>query len=151
MHQLKEQKADRGCVILMEVETGFIKAIANLSYNKKTDTYFESQNHAVGLASEPGSTFKLASLLVAIEQGKVDIEDSVYMSGRYEFYDKALTDGGKVYGKNTVKNAFELSSNVISKLIYDNYKKKPQEFIDGLKSIGLNRKLGIDILGEGLH
>ena len=71
------------------------------------------------------------------------------MSGRYEFYDKALTDGGKVYGKNTVKNAFELSSNVISKLIYDNYKKKPQEFIDGLKSIGLNRKLGIDILGEG--
>ena len=149
LHQLKEQKADRGCVILMEVETGFIKAIANLSYNKKTDTYFESQNHAVGLASEPGSTFKLASLLVAIEQGKVNIEDSVYMSGRYEFYDKALTDGGKVYGKNTVKNAFELSSNVISKLIYDNYKKKPQEFIDGLKSIGLNRKLGIDILGEG--
>ena len=149
LHQLKEQKADRGCVILMEVNTGFVKAIANLSYNKKTDTYFESQNHAVGLASEPGSTFKLASLLVALEQGKINIEDSVFMSGRYEFYDKALTDGGKVYGNNTVKNAFEVSSNVISKLIYDNYKQHPQEFVDGLKKLGLNRKLGLDILGEG--
>ena len=86
LHQLKEQKADRGCVILMEVETGFIKAIANLSYNKKTDTYFESQNHAVGLASEPGSTFKLASLLVAIEQGKVklhrEIDTDAFRDGR---------------------------------------------------------------------
>jgi cell division protein FtsI (penicillin-binding protein 3) len=136
-------------VILMEVKTGFVKAIANLSYNKKTDTYFETQNHAVGLASEPGSTFKLASLLVAIEQGKVKISDSVNMTGRYQFYDKALTDGGKVYGKNTIKNAFEKSSNVISKLIYDNYKSNPQEFIDGLKSVGLHKKLGLKILGEG--
>ena len=149
LHQLKEQKAQKGCVILMEVKTGFVKAIANLSYNKKTDTYFETQNHAVGLASEPGSTFKLASLLVAIEQGKVKISDSVNMSGRYQFYDQALTDGGKVYGKNTVKNAFEKSSNVISKLIYDNYKSDPQEFINGLKSIGLHQKLGLSILGEG--
>ncbi len=149
LHQLKEQKAQKGCVILMEVKTGFVKAIANLSYNEKTDTYFETQNHAVGLASEPGSTFKLASLLVAIEQGKVKISDSVNMSGRYQFYDQALTDGGKVYGKNTVKNAFEKSSNVISKLIYDNYKANPQEFIDGLKAIGLHQKLGLSILGEG--
>ena len=149
LHQLKEQKAQKGCVILMEVETGFVKAIANLSYNEKTDTYFETQNHAVGLASEPGSTFKLASLLVAIEQGKVKITDSVNMTGRYQFYDKALTDGGKVYGKNTVKNAFEKSSNVISQLIYDNYRANPQEFIDGLKEVGLHQKLGLDILGEG--
>jgi cell division protein FtsI (penicillin-binding protein 3) len=149
LHQLKEQKAQKGCVILMEVKTGFVKAIANLSYNQKTDTYFETQNHAVGLASEPGSTFKLASLLVAIEQGKVKISDSVNMTGRYQFYDQALTDGGKIYGKNTVKNAFEKSSNVISKLIYDNYKSEPQEFIDGLKSIGIHQKLGLSILGEG--
>ncbi len=149
LHQLKEQRAQKGCVVLMEVKTGFVKAIANLSYNKITDTYFETQNHAVGLASEPGSTFKLASLLVAIEQGKISISDSVNMSGRYQFYDQALTDGGKVYGKNTVKNAFEKSSNVISQLIYDNYKSNPQEFIDGLKEIGLHKKLGLSILGEG--
>ena len=149
LHQLKEQKAQKGCVVLMEVKTGFVKAIANLSYDEKTDTYFETQNHAVGLASEPGSTFKLASLLVAIEQGKLKISDSVDMVGRYQFYDKALTDGGKIYGKNTVKNAFEKSSNVISQLIYDNYKNEPQSFIDGLKAIGVHQKLGVDILGEG--
>ena len=71
----------------------------------------------MALSSEPSSTFKLASLLVAIEQGKVKITDSVNMTGRYQFYDKALTDGGKVYGKNTVQHAFEKSSNVISQLM----------------------------------
>ena len=149
LRQLEAQKAQKGCVVLMEVKTGFVKAISNLSYNKKTDTYFETHNHAVALASEPGSTFKLASLLVAIEQGKVKITDSVNMTGRYQFYDKALTDGGKVYGKNTVQCAFEKSSNVISQLIFDNYKDNPQSFIDGLKQIGIHQKLGVDILGEG--
>ena len=150
LRQLKDQKAQKGCAVLMEVKTGFVKAIANLSYDSKSETYFEAQNHAVGLASEPGSTFKLASLLVALEQGKVKITDSVEMDGKYEFYDNYLTDGGKVYGKNTVKTAFEKSSNVISKIIYDSYNNSPQEFIDGLKEIGIHQKLGLDILGEGI-
>ena len=150
LKQLREQKAQKGCAVLMEVKTGFVKAIANLSFDPKTETYFEAQNHAVGLASEPGSTFKLASLLVALEQGKVQITDSVDMTGRYEFYDNYLTDGGKIYGRNTIKDAFEKSSNVISKIIYDNYKKEPQEFIDGLKEIGIHQKLGLSILGEGV-
>ena len=72
------------------------------------------------------------------------------MTGRYEFYDNFLTDGGKVYGKNTVKSAFEKSSNVISQIIFDNYKNSPQEFIDGLKEIGIHQKLGLKILGEGI-
>ena len=150
LKQLREQKAQKGCAVLMEVKTGFVKAIANLSFDPKTETYFEAQNHAVGLASEPGSTFKLASLLVALEQGKVEITDSVEMTGRYEFYDNYLTDGGKIYGRNTIKDAFEKSSNVISQIIYDNYKKEPQEFIDGLKEIGIHQKLGLSILGEGV-
>ena len=150
LKQLREQKAQKGCAVLMEVKTGFIKAIANLSFDPKTETYFEAQNHAVGLASEPGSTFKLASLLVALEQGKVEITDSVDMTGRYEFYDNYLTDGGKIYGRNTVKDAFEKSSNVISQIIYDNYKTEPQEFIDGLKELGIHQKLGLSILGEGV-
>jgi len=149
LKQLKDQKAQKGCAVLMEVKTGFVKAIANLSFDTETETYFEAQNHAVGLASEPGSTFKLASLLVALEQGKVKITDSVDMTGRYDFYDNYLTDGGKVYGRNTIKVAFEKSSNVISKIIYDNYKNDPQEFIDGLKEIGIHQKLGLSILGEG--
>ena len=150
LKQLREQKAQKGCAVLMEVKTGFVKAIANLSFDPKTETYFEAQNHAVGLASEPGSTFKLASLLVALEQGKVEITDSIDMTGRYEFYDNYLTDGGKIYGRNTIKDAFEKSSNVISQIIYDNYKKEPQEFIDGLKEIGIHQKLGLSILGEGV-
>ena len=150
LKQLREQKAQKGCAVLMEVKTGFVKAIANLSFDPKTETYFEAQNHAVGLASEPGSTFKLASLLVALEQGKIEITDSVDMTGRYEFYDNYLTDGGKIYGRNTIKDAFEKSSNVISQIIYDNYKKEPQEFIDGLKEIGIHQKLGLSILGEGV-
>jgi cell division protein FtsI (penicillin-binding protein 3) len=150
LKQLREQKAQKGCAVLMEVKTGFVKAIANLSFDPKTETYFEAQNHAVGLASEPGSTFKLASLLVALEQGKVEITDSVDMTGRYEFYNNYLTDGGKIYGRNTIQDAFEKSSNVISQIIYDNYKKEPQEFIDGLKEIGIHQKLGLSILGEGM-
>ena len=97
LKQLREQKAQKGCAVLMEVKTGFVKAIANLSFDPKTETYFEAQNHAVGLASEPGSTFKLASLLVALEQGKVEITDSVDMTGRYEFYGNYHTDRGKLY------------------------------------------------------
>ena len=150
LKQLQDQKAQKGCAVLMEVKTGFVKAIANLSYDPESNSYFEAQNHAVGLASEPGSTFKLASLLVALEQDKVKITDSVNMTGRYEFYDNFLTDGGKVYGKNTVKSAFEKSSNVISQIIFDNYKNSPQEFIDGLKEIGIHQKLGLKILGEGI-
>ena len=149
LKQLQAQEAQKGCAVLMEVKTGFVKAIANLSYDPESDSYFEAQNHAVGLASEPGSTFKLASLLVALEQGKVKITDTVNMTGRYEFYDNFLTDGGKVYGKNTVKSAFEKSSNIISQIIFENYKNSPQEFIDGLKKIGIHQKLGLDILGEG--
>ena len=150
LKQLREQKAQKGCAVLMEVKTGYVKAIANLSFDPKSETYFEAQNHAVGLASEPGSTFKLASLLVALEQGKFKITDSVDMTGKYEFYDNYLTDGGKIYGRNTIKDAFEKSSNVISQIIYDNYKKEPQEFIDGLKEIGIHQKLGLSIIGEGV-
>tara|TARA_B100001758_G_scaffold246286_1_gene260997 strand:+ start:1927 stop:4014 length:2088 start_codon:yes stop_codon:yes gene_type:complete len=150
LNQLTEQKAQRGCVVLMDVKTGFVKAIANLTRDTNTGSYSETLNHAVGLASEPGSTFKLASLLVAIEDGKIKISDSVNMSGRYRFYDQTLTDGGKVYGKNTIQQAFEKSSNVISQLIFDNYKDSPQDFIDGLKKIGLHKKLGLKIKGEGV-
>ena len=151
MKQLKNQKALRGCVVLMEVETGFIKAIANLTQDSDKMEYNESLNHAVGLASEPGSTFKLASLMVALDDEKIKITDSVLMNGTYRFYKKySLNDGNKVYGKNTIQAAFEKSSNIISKIIDDNYKENPQQFINGLKRIGLDKKLGLPIIGEGI-
>ncbi len=150
MNQMIEQNAQKGCAILMEVETGYIKAIANLTNDTVNHVFKESFNHAVGLASEPGSTFKLASLMVALDDGKIRITDSVNMPGKYCFYETCLHDsrvGG--YGKNTIQYAFEVSSNVISKIINDNYASTPQLFVDGLKDIGLHKKLGLKIPGEG--
>ena len=121
LKQMKNQRAERGCVVLMEVKTGFVKAIANLTMSKDQSSYNESLNHAVGLASEPGSTFKLASLMVALEDQRIQISDSVDMTGSYTFFGERLTDSKK-FGRNTIQYAFEKSSNVISKIINESYK-----------------------------
>jgi cell division protein FtsI (penicillin-binding protein 3) len=147
MKQLKNQNALNGCAVLMEVETGFIKAIANITQDTKTGKFHEWTNLAVGAKSEPGSTFKLASLMVALDDGKVRVTDSVDMTGRYTYYGLTLRDP-TIYGKNTIQFAFEKSSNVISQIINDAYKSEPQKYIDGLKDIGLDKKLGVDIKGE---
>lgn len=149
LEQLKTQDAWRGCAVLMEVETGFIKAMANLTKDTVSGQYYESQNLAVGMASEPGSTFKLASLMVALEDNKIEITDSVSIKHRYPYFDRVLKDDHAVPGKYTVQYAFEKSSNVISQIIYDAYRNDPQEYVDGLKAIGMANKLGVDIKGEG--
>lgn len=151
MKQLQDQNAERGCVVLMEVETGYVKAIANLARGKKDGEFYEVKNWAVGTVTEPGSTLKLASLLVMLEDNKVRLTDTVDMTGTYRFYDRVLHDsriGG--YGKETVKYAFEKSSNVFAKLVDDNYRTNPQMYIDGLVDLGLRRKLELDIVGEGI-
>lgn len=148
LKQLRDQSAARGCAVLMEVNTGYIKAIANLTRDPETGKYYETQNHAVGMASEPGSTFKLASILVALEDDKIRISDSVDMTGHYSYYGNTLKDP-VTYGKNTVQFAFEKSSNVISKIINENYKSDPQKFVDGIKKIGIDQSLGLPIVGEG--
>ncbi|MCB9189118.1 MAG: transpeptidase family protein [Flavobacteriales bacterium] len=150
MKQMVEQNAQNGCAVLMEVETGYIKAIANLTKDTAKGGFKESFNHAVGMSSEPGSTSKLASLMVALDDGVIKITDSVDMPGKYCFYGVCLHDSKhEGYGKNTIQYAFEVSSNVISKIINDNYSTQPQLFIDGLKAIGIHKKLGLDIAGEG--
>ena len=70
--QLKKYKAQHGCVIVMEVSTGEIKAISNLELNKKTDTYTERYNFAIGEAHEPGSVFKLMTVVAAMETRNID-------------------------------------------------------------------------------
>ena len=147
--QMRNQDALWGSVVLMEVETGFVKAIVNLQKDTTDGTYEEDFNHAIGTATEPGSTFKLASLMVALDDGKIRITDSVNMPGKYCYYGSCLHDskhGG--YGKGTVQYAFEKSSNVVSQIINDNYGQDPQKFINGLKDIGLHKKLGVDLIGE---
>jgi len=148
--QLKLNNADHGCVVLMEVGTGKIRAIANLKRISE-GVYKEVYNYVIGESTEPGSTFKLASILTAIEQGKITLHDSVNTgNGKYKFHDKWMNDsheGG--YGTISVQKSIELSSNVaISKIIYNNYSKNPKEWIDGIYKTKLNEKTGIDIYGE---
>lgn len=151
LEQLINQGADHGCVVLMEVATGEIKAIANLS-RTKDGKYYELYNYAVGESTEPGSTFKLASYLVALEDGFIDLGDSIETGkGKHLFYDTPMYDSHKGgFGKITVKRAFEVSSNIaVAKIINQYYGKDPQKFIDKLYSIGLNKSLDLEIYGEG--
>ena len=150
LEQLQKQEAHHGTAVLMEVATGKIKAIVNLSRGKD-GKYREKFNYAVGAATEPGSTFKLASLMVALEDGVVDIYDSIdTYNGVIKYYGVKMKDSHSGLGKITVKQALEESSNVaVSQIINNNYKKNPEKFIQRLYGLGLNQKLNLKIRGEG--
>ncbi|MEC8610552.1 MAG: penicillin-binding protein [Bacteroidota bacterium] len=147
--RLRFHDADFGTTVLMEVATGKIKAIVNL---KKVDTNYEERyNYAIGQSVEPGSTFKLASVIAGFEDGYLQLDDSVNTTGGLTtFYDRVMRDsrdGG--YGKITLNTAFTKSSNVgISKLIDKHYKSQPSQFVDRLYSMGLNQTLGLSLSGE---
>lgn len=149
--QLREQDADHGCVILMEVKTGEIKAIANLTKDKKNGGYTETYNYAIGESVEPGSTFKLASLMAAMEDGLIDLNDKVDLeNGTTVFYNRTMRDSHHPKEQIvTVQRVFEESSNVgVSKLITTAYAKNPQKYIDRLYQFHLNDTLGIELSGE---
>lgn len=146
--QLQSRNAKSGSVIVMDVKTGFVKAIANLSLAPDGE-YYELYNHAVGTKEVPGSTFKLASLMAVLDDGKVDIEDTVQAASQYHFYNKTLTEAQlHNYGRITIRQAFEKSSNVFSKIIFNAYKNEPQTFVDRLKQYHFDRPLGLDLSGE---
>ena len=152
LEQLEKYEAEYGTVILMEVETGAIKAIANLGITSNK-TYFEKLNYAVGTAQEPGSTFKLMSIIAALEDGVVKPSDIIDTgNGERIIYGKKVKDSRKGgYGKITVSKVFEVSSNTgIVKIIYDNYKDKPKQFVDRIYNMGLHKLLNIPIKGEAL-
>lgn len=149
--QLKEHEADHGTVVLMEVKTGKVKAIANLSRNND-GSYSENYNYAVGESIEPGSVFKLASVMALLEDGLIHPGDLVDIgNGETTYYGEKVRDSQhSVSGEITVQRAFEVSSNVgITKITYENYKEKPERFINRLYDMGLNQKLGVEIKGEG--
>ncbi|MCT4600753.1 MAG: transpeptidase family protein [Marinifilaceae bacterium] len=149
--QLRKYEAEAGVVILMEVKTGAIRAIANLGLSKDGN-YYEDYNRAIGEANEYGSIFKLATMIAILEDGYVSPTDIIDTgNGRWKLYDRILTDahrGG--FGKLSVQEVFEKSSNVgFGKMINNNYKKHPKDFIERLYSMCLNKKLNISIHGEG--
>ncbi len=153
LRQLTSQGAQYGTAILMEVKTGEIKAMVNLGKDEN-GFYHEMQNYAIGESTEPGSTFKLPVLIAALEDGVVELEDTIDTgNGTFKYYDKIIRDdyhehGG--YGKITVEEVFEKSSNVgMAKIITGAYKERPGDFIDRLYAMRLNEKLGIEIKGEG--
>ena len=150
MRQLKNQGARNGCAIVMDVKTGGIKAIVNLIRDEASGEYYESYNHAIGTKEVPGSTFKLASLMALLEDGKVSIKDKVMAGGTYKFYNSKLEDSnhGYGYGEITIQEAFEKSSNVISRVVNNAYRNDPQAYIDRLKEFGVHEPLGIEIKGE---
>lgn len=151
LRQLEYFEADHGCAVVMEVATGEIRAISNLGRTSK-GTYYEKRNYAVWESHEPGSTFKLASLMVALDDKVIDTSTVVDTgNGILMIHGKKIEDshrGG--YGKISAARVFEVSSNVgIVKLIRKHYDHRPQKFVDKLISFGLKDKLGVQIKGEG--
>lgn len=151
--ELQKHKADYGVAIVMEVKTGEIKAISNLSRNNKGE-YYEQYNYAVGSqgAREPGSTFKLASMIALLEDTNIKLTDIVDTGdGNLKFYDKIMRDykpGG--FGKLTVQEVFEKSSNIgIAKLVTRHFGDHPEKYIKYLKEMNLHQPLGLQLAGEG--
>lgn len=153
MRSLIKNGASHGCAILMEVKTGAIKAIVNLTKSQHdTVTYNESFNYAIGYPTEPGSTFKLASLLALIDDHNVSLEEKIVVgNGECMYFDKKVKDSHAPESPTlTLQRVFETSSNVgVSKIITKYYSKDPQQFASKLCSFHLNEKLGLSIPGEG--
>jgi cell division protein FtsI (penicillin-binding protein 3) len=154
MRSLIKNKAAFGCAILMEVKTGEIRAIANLSRSGGNDTsYSENLNYALGYPAEPGSTFKLASLLATIEKFGISLDEKVQVgNGTCLYYDRLMRDSHQPESPQiTVQQAFETSSNVgISKVVTKYFGKDPKQFIAMLNGFHLNSQLGLSIPGEGV-
>ncbi len=137
--------------IVMEVKTGAILAIANMKKNADGE-FDESFNYAIGQATEPGSTFKLATMVALIEDGYVTLDTPVDAgNGKWTYSTKTFTDvthGG--YGLINVLKAFEKSSNVaFAKLAVEYYSNNEKKYVDRLNNMKLNEKFNLDIMGEG--
>lgn len=147
---MKLHNADEGTVVVMEVKTGHIKAISNLSSDGHGE-FYEEFNHAVGGSIEPGSTFKLVTMIALLEDTNIELTDSINTgNGEFTFYNRKVRDhheGG--YGKITVQQAFELSSNVaMAKLIDKHFGTKPSKFLEHVDKLKLSKPLGLQITGE---
>lgn len=151
MKMMVDNEAQHGCAIVMEVKTGAVKAIANLG-RRPDGSYWEDFNYAL-TPTEPGSTFKLATLLSVLEDKKFSLRSSVNLQGGVwtingrTVYDSEKHDAEE--SSTNVKRAFELSSNVgLAKLAYSSYANNPMQFINHLKKLGLDSVTGIDLYGE---
>ena len=152
LRQLEKYKADHGCAVVMKTNTGEIKSIVNLS-KTRSGKYYEKFNYAVAESQEPGSTFKLMSVIATLENNNGISEKLIdTKNGEITFYEKYKVRDSKKggYGKLRPSKAFEVSSNTgIVKMVYENFKNNPEKFVDRLYNMGLNEVLGLSIKGEG--
>jgi cell division protein FtsI (penicillin-binding protein 3) len=149
MKMLIKNDATHGCAIVMEVKTGKIKAIANLG--KRSDgSYLEDFNYAIA-PTEPGSTFKLATMMALLEDKKVSLNQGINLEhGAWKVAGQTVYDA-EVHKENetTIQHAFELSSNVaMAKLASIYYGNTPSQFIRHLKKMRMDTVTGIDLTGE---
>ncbi len=151
MRHIEKHQAEKGTAILMEVKTGEIKAIANLQLDTKDGKYKEVYNIAVGELFEPGSTFKLPSMMVALENGWISKTDSVEIGDGWTVYhnrtmkDSHLIDAD---GWLTPYESFTFSSNVgVSRIMWDNTQADPWSFVNTLQNIFYTDNLDIEIRG----
>jgi cell division protein FtsI (penicillin-binding protein 3) len=150
LHEMIANEAEHGTCIVMEVATGKIKAIANLG-RQPDNSYWEDLNYAIR-ATEPGSTFKLATLLSLLEDKKISLDDKVDLNGgSWKIAGRTVYDAEPHDNKAfTVKQAFEISSNVgMAKLAVSHYGNNPTAFVTHLKALRLDKPTGVDLLGEG--
>ena len=151
LKQMEYYEADHGSVIVMEVKTGEVKAVANLGRTSE-GKYYEKLNYAVGESHEPGSTFKVMALMAALEDGVIDTSSVVDTKrGSKRFYGRTINDSRKGgFGEISAARALEVSSNIgLASIVDDNYKDDPKKFLNILRGWGLDNKLGIPIIGEG--
>ncbi|MDC1464965.1 transpeptidase family protein [Polaribacter sp.] len=151
LRKLEYFEADHGCAVVMETATGEIKAISNLGRTKK-GKYYEKRNYAVWESHEPGSTFKLASLMAALDDKFIDTSTVVDTEkGKIFIHGSKVEDshrGG--YGKISAARVLEVSSNVgVVKLIKKHYDHQPEKFIKKLETYGFTKAIGFQIKGEG--
>lgn len=152
LRKLKEVEADHGCAVIMETESGKIKAISNLR-RRESGEYDESINYAFSSMTEPGSTFKVASAIVAIEEGKADTSTKVDTgngiwdySPKVKMKDHNWSKGG--YGVISLNQAIAYSSNIgVAKIIDKHYKNNPSRFVEHIYELGLNEPLDFEIPG----
>lgn len=150
LEQTEKYEADHSTAVLMEVATGKIRAISNFG---RTDQgkYYEKLNYAVGESIEPGSTFKLMTIIAALEDQVIDTLQMIDTeNGEIDFYGFKVKDSRKGgYGQINAMDIFRLSSNTgIVKIISEAYKNQSEKFVDRLFNMGLNNTLNIEIKGE---
>ena len=154
LRALERHDADYGSAIVMEVSTGKIKAMSNLSRLSK-GRYGERYNHAVGEQGlrEPGSTFKLATMIALLEETDISLSDQIETGdGTLQIYEHTVRDHDEEgFGTITVQEAFELSSNVAMAKLADHYfGLKPRKFYGYIEDLGLNSPIDFQMVGEGV-